>query len=185
MAKRFTGFLLILLFLVSISALNSFSYAETSNEETLLNDIRAKEYLSLTDLKNLLGDSQFQDPALTSYTQLVSNLQKCEGTYICTHDSGRTDTATLDLYFRFGQPYCQIAYTGLMGSIDEAPIEISENSPNQYIAYPKGIGGLLNNALDFVIKFDENEFSFYCVQWDSTYISQKDKTRLGAAIKTK
>ncbi len=99
----------------------------------------------------------------TEFLQMLNELKACEGLYIqdkTENSSEKTYTAEVDVYLKYGVPFCQVTYKNFRGELGEA--EISYDTNGKYLFLTKPIGTFIGSEYEFSILISEDRMN---IQW--------------------
>ena len=120
-----------------------------------LGAIKGADHLSIDEARTLLAEEASPDSETQQFRQELEQLAKCEGRFAQKNDStGKVYPADISFYFKQGQPWCHIEYTGYSGNITDGMVEAFEGD-SRFRFHVETLGAFLSKIHTFQIEIGD------------------------------
>lgn len=97
-------------------------------------------------------------PAFCVPAQEEEELRSCEGLYVQEHDDqSKVYTADLTFYYKDGVPFCSVDYNNFLGTLDDAPVERTDE--DGYLFKSEPMGHLGSRDIPFTVLFSDTQMN--------------------------
>ena len=128
------------------------------------NEIMASDYIETETAYLQLSTLDTSDEDILELTDTLSELNRCGGRFIYySEDTDTNYTADVVFYLKKGQIYCNIDYTGYMGTLGDGKVAPTEKKDYLFESFPEG--QFAGKTQDFQIHFGENQLH---IAWADT-----------------
>ena len=128
------------------------------------NEIMASDYIETETAYLQLSALNTSDEDILELTDTLSELNRCGGRFIdYSEDTDTNYTADVVFYLKKGQLYCNIDYTGYMGTLGDGKVAPTEKKDYLFESFPEG--QFAGKTQDFQIHFGENQLH---IAWADT-----------------